>query len=158
MSKMTKVPVNRGFLDRRPIRNHKASFNAEAVEIGLSFSRVLARRIQMRPVKPNKHGLNDRFIGDLQPRSKPYLVWDTMQHGLVVQVQPTGHRSFKCIYSHHGRSQWYHLSNTTAIKVADARKLALKIMVQVADKRPRRLTRYFSAHYAQRKAGLDFRR
>jgi hypothetical protein len=77
--------------------------------------------------------LNDRFIGDLQPRSKPYLVWDTMQHGLVVQVQPTGHRSFKCIYSRRGRPRWYHLSNATAIKVADARRLALKIMVQVAD-------------------------
>jgi integrase len=82
--------------------------------------------------QPNKHRLNDRFVIDLQPRAGPYLVWDTLQYGLAVQVQPTGHKAFKCIYSRRGKSRWYHLADATAINVAQARKLANEIMYQVA--------------------------
>ena len=75
---------------------------------------------------PNKHRLNDLFISRLQPKDAgPYLVWDTVQHGLAVQTQPTGHKSFKVIYSRSGRSSWYHLSNAAAIKVVDAHRTAL---------------------------------
>ncbi|MFL6839527.1 MAG: Arm DNA-binding domain-containing protein [Bradyrhizobium sp.] len=95
---------------------------------------------------PNKHRLNDRFVGDLLPRTGPYLVWDTVQHGLAAQVQPTGHKSFKVIYSRHGRSRWYHLANATAIKVAEARKLAGKIMVEVADGKDPAANRKASRH------------
>ena len=83
-------------------------------------------------MKPNKHRLNDRFVSDLQQQPKPFLVWDTLQYGLAVQVQPTGTRSFKVIYSRKGRSRWYHIANSTAIDVAQARKLANEIMYQVA--------------------------
>lgn len=45
---------------------------------------------------PNKHRLNDLFISRLQPKDAgPYLVWDTIQHGLAVQTQPTGHKASK---------------------------------------------------------------
>ena len=37
------------------------------------------------------------------------------------------------IYSHRGRPRWYHLGNAAAISVADARKLAGRIMFQVAE-------------------------
>src|SRR6267142_346180 len=37
-------------------------------------------------MKPNKHRLNDRFVSDLQQQPKPFLVWDTLQYGLAVQV------------------------------------------------------------------------
>jgi len=86
---------------------------------------------KLRPV-PNKHRLNDRLVSDLQPRSKAFLVWDTVQPGLVVQVQPTGHRSFIVVYNRHGRTRWYHLGNALAIRVAEARKLANAVMYQVA--------------------------
>src|SRR6266478_2231784 len=86
---------------------------------------------KLRPV-PNKHRLNDRLVSDLQPRSKAFLVWDTVQLGLVVQVQPTGHRSFIVVYNRHGRTRRYHLSNALAIRVAEARKLANAVMYQVA--------------------------
>ena len=83
---------------------------------------------------PRKHLLNDRFVGDLAPEADgAYLVWDVKQFGLAVQVLPTGHRSYKCIYSHRGRVRWYHLANASAINVADARRLAGKIMVEVAE-------------------------
>src|SRR5258706_11283760 len=40
---------------------------------------------------------------------------------------------FYCIYSRHNRVRWYLLANAAAIDVAAARKLALKVMIQVAD-------------------------
>src|SRR5258706_10488148 len=94
----------------------------------------MQQRIEKRrAAPPNKHRLNDRFVSGLQPRSGPYLVWDTKQNGRAVHVQPTGHRSFYCIYSRHNRVRWYLLANAAAIDVAAARKLALKVMIQVAD-------------------------
>jgi integrase len=83
-------------------------------------------------MKPNKHRLNDLFVSRLQHRSRPYLVWDLVQYGLAVQVQPTDHKAFKVIYSRNGRVRWYHLANATAITVAQARKEANAIMYQVS--------------------------
>ena len=34
-----------------------------------------------------------------QPRAKAYVVWDTLQRGLAIRVQPTGARAWKVIYS-----------------------------------------------------------
>jgi integrase len=54
-----------------------------------------------------------------------------LQRGLVLQVQPSGHRSYKLIYRHHARPRWYHIGAADAIALADARKLAAGIMLQV---------------------------
>ena len=81
----------------------------------------------------NKHKLNDIFLKNLQPADKPFLVWDSKQPGLAIRMEPSGHRAWKAIYSFHGRPRWYHLGNAIAIGVADARKLAGKIMTQVAE-------------------------
>ena len=43
--------------------------------------------------KPNKARLNDLKLKALKPRARPYLLWDTLQHGLAIQVQPSGSRS-----------------------------------------------------------------
>jgi integrase len=61
------------------------------------------------------------------------VFWDTLQRGLALSVQPSGHRAWKCIYSIRGRSRWYHLGDARAIPLAAARRLAGKIMVQVAE-------------------------
>src|SRR6476469_6791503 len=82
---------------------------------------------------PNKIRLNDLIIKRLKPKDRPYLVWDTLQRGLVVQIQPTGHVAYKTIYSRHGRPRWYHIGRADAIGLAHARTLAGKIMVQVAE-------------------------
>ena len=82
---------------------------------------------------PRKYLLNDRYVGNLKPETDgAYLVWDVKQYGLAVRVQPSGHRSYKCIYSRRGRVRWYHLADGSAIDVGQARKLANEIMYQVA--------------------------
>jgi integrase len=62
------------------------------------------------------------------------VYWDTLQRGLALTVQPSGHRAYKCVYTIHGRgARWYHLGNARAISLADARRLASKILYQVAE-------------------------
>ena len=60
------------------------------------------------------------------------LHWDTVQKSLVIQVQPTGQRSYKCIYSFRGKARWYTIADVKAIGLAEARKLAGHVMYQVA--------------------------
>lgn len=76
--------------------------------------------------------LTEIFIRKLMPRDRPFLTWDTYQRGLAIQVQPTGHKAWKCIYSVNGRPRWYTIGDLDAIGLADARKLAGEVMYKVA--------------------------
>jgi integrase len=84
--------------------------------------------------KANKIKLNQMILKNLKPRAAgAFLTWDTLQHGLVIQMQPSGVASWKVIYSRHSKPRWYHIGRADAIGLADARKQAGKIMVQVAE-------------------------
>jgi integrase len=80
----------------------------------------------------NRQRLSHFSVKNLKPQDRPYTVWDTVQRGLAVSVQPSGHASWKAIYSFHGRPRWLHLADVTAIGLADARQLAYDAMHQVA--------------------------
>jgi integrase len=80
-----------------------------------------------------KRKLNQHTVARTQPEARTFLLWDTHQHGLALQVRPSGHKSWKAIYSHRNRPRWYTLGNAAAISVADARKLAGRIMFAVAE-------------------------
>jgi integrase len=81
---------------------------------------------------PNKQRLSHFAVKNLQPRERPYTVWDVVQRGLAIVMQPSGSAAWKTIYSHHGRPRWIHLADVKAIGLADARKLANEIMYKVA--------------------------
>ena len=82
---------------------------------------------------PNKRRLNDLFVKRLAPQDRPFLVWDSHQRGLAVNVQQTGRKSWKVVYSLRGRPRWYSLGSADAIGLADARRLAGRVMFQVAE-------------------------
>jgi integrase len=79
-----------------------------------------------------KDQLTELYVQKLKPESRRYLVWDTKQGGLALQVRPNGHRSWKCIYSLHGRVRWYDIGAANKIGLAKARKLAADVMYEVA--------------------------
>ena len=79
-----------------------------------------------------KRRLTELLVKRQRPAAAPYLIWDTKQAGLVLRVQPTGHRSWYCVYRHHARPRWHRLGNVDAIGLADARMLAAEIMLQAA--------------------------
>ena len=70
-------------------------------------------------------------VNKLQPKAQAYLIWDSYQRGLALQIQPTGYRAYKLIYRFHNRPRWYHIGAADAIALADARKLAAKLMLEV---------------------------
>jgi hypothetical protein len=80
----------------------------------------------------HKRRFTELFVRRLKPRAAAYLVWDTLQRGLAIRVQPSGARSWKCVYSRHGRPRWLHLGDASAIGLADARTLAAEAMLAVA--------------------------
>ncbi len=92
-----------------------------------------ARRDGSPAAEPHRHKLSDIFIRKLKPQSRPFMVWDVQQRGLAVAVQPTGHKSWKVVYSMNGRPRWYTIGDVAAIGLSDARKLASRVMFQVAE-------------------------
>jgi integrase len=76
--------------------------------------------------------LTELYIKKVKPEKSRFLVWDAKQHGLALQVEPTGMRAWKCIYSFHGRPRWLHIGKASAIGLSDARKLAAEAMLAVA--------------------------
>jgi integrase len=79
-----------------------------------------------------KKRLTELAVRRLKPKSAAYVVWDTLQRGLAIRVQPTGARAWKVIYSRHGRPRWLSLGSVDAIGLADARTLAAEAMLAVA--------------------------
>jgi integrase len=91
-------------------------------------------RLDGTPAKPaNKRTLSDAFLRSVKPDPQRVTMWwDSKQHGLVFALQPSGHRAWKVVYSR-GRPRWYHIGDAQAIGLADARKLASRVMFQVAE-------------------------
>ena len=85
-----------------------------------------------------KHAARKRRLTELSVRklqadaARSYVIWDTLQRGLAIRVQPTGSKAWKVIYSRHGRSRWLHLGDAGAIGLSDARLLAGEAMLAVA--------------------------
>jgi integrase len=82
---------------------------------------------------PNRLKLTELLVKRQKPRARAFMVWDTLQRGFALSMQPTGHKAYKVVYSHHGRVRWFHLGSVNAISLSDARKLANRVMLQVAE-------------------------
>lgn len=80
-----------------------------------------------------RRNITDLFARKVAKRDRAYLVWDMRQPALALQVQPTGHRAWKCIYRFHGRPRWYHVGDAAKLGVKDARKMATKLVAEVAN-------------------------
>ena len=79
----------------------------------------------------NKRKLSQAYVARLRPQPYPFLTWDTKADGLALQIRPNGKRSFKFIYSAHGRVRWYHLGDAHAWSLGEAREEARRLRVQV---------------------------
>ena len=82
---------------------------------------------------PRKRRLTDLAVRTARPEGAAYLVWDALRHGLALRVQPTGAKSWVVIYSRQGRPRWLHLGNANSIGLANARTMAAKAMLAVAE-------------------------
>jgi integrase len=92
-----------------------------------------AQRSKRTKAPAEKRRLTELFVRKAKPQTAAYLIWDTQQHGLALRIQPTGKKSWYAVYSRHGRARWLYLGDANAIGLSDARKLAAKAMLAVAE-------------------------
>src|SRR5215470_9111092 len=83
----------------------------------------------------NKRVLTELFVRRVRAQPAAFNVWDDRQGGLVLRVHPTGQRSWKAVYRFHSRPRWFHLGDASAIGLADARRLAARVMLQAVEGR-----------------------
>ena len=99
----------------------------------------------------NKRKLTDLFVSIAEGAERDELIWDLKQPGLALSVRTTGKKAWKVIYRFHGRPRWLHLGDVSSIGLADARRLAAKMMLDVvegkdpaAERKAERLTGTFA--------------
>jgi integrase len=83
--------------------------------------------------RARKQRLTDRSVRAVRAEPAAFAVWDTYQRGLALRVQPTGQKSWKAVYSHSGRPRWFHVGDASAIELVEARRIAAKITLAVAE-------------------------
>jgi integrase len=89
--------------------------------------------VRRRPKRPaRKRRLTELFVRKVKPEDEEFLVWDLMQRGLVLRVQPSGTKTWYTIYSRHGRARWYKHGSASAIGLSAARTLSAEAMLTVA--------------------------
>jgi integrase len=81
----------------------------------------------------NKRRLTEGFVNKLRPKETSFLVWDEYTRGLSVRVEPTGSKSWMVYYRSSGKVRWYRIGGASSIKLPDARKLAGRVLFQVAE-------------------------
>ena len=86
----------------------------------------------MAKAAPDKRRLSELSVRKITPREKAFVVWDTHVRGLGLRVQPSGHRSWVCVYSFHNRVRWHHIGPADAVALASARKLAAGVLLRAA--------------------------
>jgi integrase len=87
-----------------------------------------------RPARAaRKKKLSEFYVSHAKPERIAYNTWDAKQSGLVLRVQPSGHRSWRVFYRHHGEVRWYHVGNAASITIKDARRIAARVALAVAE-------------------------
>jgi integrase len=79
--------------------------------------------------------ITELTIRKARPGPTAFLIWDVTQRGLALRIEPTGTKVWKCIFNRHNRTRWMTIGRADAISLADARLLAGKAMVAVAEGR-----------------------
>lgn len=81
----------------------------------------------------NRRKLNDRFVKTVKPASptKRAHYYDTEVKGFALQVEGSGHKSFKLMYRRNGRTCWYSIGDITAVGLADARAKAAELQAKM---------------------------
>jgi integrase len=89
------------------------------------------------PAAPaNRKKLTDRFIKSIRPEiGRVVHVWDTAAPGLFVATHETGRQSWRVGYRVDGRPVGFKLGDVRSISLADARRFASRVALQVAEGR-----------------------
>jgi integrase len=71
--------------------------------------------------KPDRRKLTPLLIDKVKPGEDRERIWDTDVSGLVLQVEPSGSKSFYACYRRNGRPRWYRLGAANRLGLSSAR-------------------------------------
>jgi Arm DNA-binding domain len=83
---------------------------------------------------PTKRKLTDLRVMQAKARYSAYLIWDSVQRGLGLRIQPTGHKSWVVVYRHNRKPRWL---TFPLVPVWAAREKAAEVMLAVMRGQPR---------------------
>src|ERR1700722_7966331 len=63
-------------------------------------------RVARQRAAPTKRKLTDRKVASLKANGSTTIIWDTVQRGLGLRIQPTGHKSWVVVYRHNRKPRW----------------------------------------------------
>ncbi|MEX2642536.1 MAG: site-specific integrase [Acetobacterales bacterium] len=83
---------------------------------------------------PERRVLTDALVRRAPAADRRRRIYDAAgnAYGLTLVVEPSGKRSFKVPYRHHGRPRLYHLGDATKLGLKEARQLAKELWVKIA--------------------------
>jgi hypothetical protein len=73
---------------------------------------------------PARRKLTDRYVRTVKPNATRALYWDTVQAGLALSVEPSGHKAYKLVFAFNGRSRWYTIGAADRLGLKEARLIA----------------------------------
>ena len=91
----------------------------------VNFEIVRQRTIRSAPTKSK---LTDRRVQNLKPTGRTTIVWDAVQRGLGLRIQPTGHKSWVVVYRHNRKPRWL---TFPLVSVRAAREKAVEVTLAV---------------------------
>src|SRR6476661_7239664 len=91
------------------------------------------RRDGEPPAPPRRERITELAVTRTKSEPTAFNIWDTGVPGLVLRIQPSGHRAFKVVYRRNGRPCWYDLGEAKKIGLEAARDRAKRIAVAVLD-------------------------
>lgn len=76
--------------------------------------------------------ISKRVVDELEPQAKRYTLWDGDLPAFGIEVMPSGAKSYRLMYRHHGRARKLTLGRHGAITPDEARKLARFALGRIA--------------------------
>ena len=70
---------------------------------------------------PDQRKLTQLLVAKIKPGNQRIRVWDTVAPGLVLQVEPSGAKSWYQCYRRSGRPRWHRLGSVGSVDLRDAR-------------------------------------
>ncbi|NNE82648.1 MAG: integrase family protein, partial [Alphaproteobacteria bacterium] len=75
-----------------------------------------------RKTPPNRRRLTSLYVSKAVPGKSRIRTWDTDTPGLVLQVEPSGAKSWYACYRRNGRPRWFRLGSVGGLSLSGARE------------------------------------
>ncbi|MCZ6454651.1 MAG: Arm DNA-binding domain-containing protein [Alphaproteobacteria bacterium] len=76
---------------------------------------------------PNRRKLTPLLVDKVAPGERRKRIWDTDAPGLVLQVEPSGSRTWYAYYRRNGRPRWYRLGAVGGLGLSAARDVVRRL-------------------------------